>query len=169
MKDVLSQKSRKIIQSANLIKKLAPAADAVIDKDPNPLIIFINRKSGGQTELIDLNVRVSLFMDADVSAMAAVKALGAHRIELYTEPYAAHFGTSLEVATLARYADTAKAAQSLGLGVNAGHDLNLANLPTFIRAVPDVLEVSIGHALIGDALEYGLADTVRRYRAALRH
>ena len=120
-------------------------------------------------ELIDLNVRVSLFMDADVSAMAAVKALGAHRIELYTEPYAAHFGTSLEVATLARYADTAKAAQSLGLGVNAGHDLNLANLPTFIRAVPDVLEVSIGHALIGDALEYGLADTVRRYRAALRH
>jgi pyridoxine 5-phosphate synthase len=118
-------------------------------------------------ELLALNVRVSLFMDADVNAMAAVKALGAHRIELYTEPYAADFDGDTNASTLARYVETAKAAQSLGLGVNAGHDLNLANLPAFIRAVPDVLEVSIGHALIGDALEYGLADTVRRYREAL--
>jgi len=123
-------------------------------------------------ELVAMNVRVSLFMDADVNAMAAVKALGAHRIELYTEPYAANYaangGLRVDSATLARYVDTAKAAQALRLGVNAGHDLNLANLPTFIRVVPDVLEVSIGHALIGDALEYGLADSVKRYREALR-
>jgi pyridoxine 5-phosphate synthase len=69
---------------------------------------------------------------------------------------------------LARYAEAARAAQGAGLGVNAGHDLNLANLPGFLRAVPGVLEVSIGHALIADALEYGLAETVRRYLEAIR-
>ncbi len=119
-------------------------------------------------ELVSLGIRVSLFMDPDVNAMAAVKALGAHRIELYTEPYAANFQGVDGAATLARYVDTATAAQALGLGVNAGHDLNLENLPRFVQAVPEVLEVSIGHALIGDALEYGMADAVRRYRQALR-
>jgi pyridoxine 5-phosphate synthase len=122
-------------------------------------------------ELIALGVRVSLFMDPDVNAMAAVKALGAQRIELYTEPYAAKFAANFQgadsAATLARYVDTATAAQALGLGVNAGHDLNLENLPRFVQAVPDVLEVSIGHALIGDALEFGLADTIKRYRQAI--
>jgi pyridoxine 5-phosphate synthase len=118
-------------------------------------------------ELKNLGVRVSLFMDAELNIIAQAKLIGADRIELYTEPYAQAFGTSNQAAQLKRFADAAKAASELGLGVNAGHDLNLDNLPTFLHAVPRVLEVSIGHALIADALELGLAETVRRYQAAI--
>lgn len=115
-----------------------------------------------------LGVRVSLFMDPLPEAMAHVAALGADRIELYTEPYAQSHGGPQQAETLARYAAAARAARAAGLGVNAGHDLNLANLADFLRAVPGVDEVSIGHALIADALETGLADTVRRYLAEIR-
>jgi pyridoxine 5-phosphate synthase len=114
-----------------------------------------------------LGVRVSLFMDADPGAMAAAAALGADRVELYTEPYAAAHGTPAQRAAIDRFATAARAAAGAGLGVNAGHDLNLANLVDFLRAVPGVLEVSIGHALIADALEFGLPETVRRYRLAM--
>ncbi|MBS1134699.1 MAG: pyridoxine 5-phosphate synthase [Burkholderiaceae bacterium] len=116
----------------------------------------------------DLGVRVSLFMDPVPGAMAAAAALGAQRIELYTEPYAQAFGTPGQAPILARYAAAATAAHAAGLGVNAGHDLNLQNLATFLRAVPGVDEVSIGHALIADALEYGLSATVRLYLAEIR-
>ncbi|GAB2181500.1 pyridoxine 5'-phosphate synthase [Denitratisoma sp. agr-D3] len=110
-----------------------------------------------------LGVRVSLFMDADPAAMALAKAVGADRVELYTEPYAAAHGGPQQAAQLARFAAAAQAALDAGLGVNAGHDLNRANLADFLRAVPGVQEVSIGHALIGDALEFGYGDTVKRY------
>jgi pyridoxine 5-phosphate synthase len=120
-------------------------------------------------ELKALRVRVSLFMDPVPAAMAAAAKLGADRVELYTEPYARAFATPGRQASLALYAESACAAQSAGLGVNAGHDLNLANLPAFLAAVPRVLEVSIGHALIADALEFGLGETVRRYLAAMRN
>ena len=113
-------------------------------------------------ELKSLGCRVSLFMDPDPRAMDAVKRLGADRVELYTEPYAAAFAKGDGRATDA-YAATARRAMELGLGVNAGHDLNLDNLRPFLRAVPGVLEVSIGHAFIGDALEFGLAETTRKY------
>ena len=119
-------------------------------------------------ELKTLRVRVSLFMDPAPAAMAAAAKLGADRVELYTEPYARAFVTPGRQASLELYAEAARAAQSAGLGVNAGHDLNLANLPPFLGAVPNVLEVSIGHALIADALEFGLGETVRRYLAAIR-
>jgi pyridoxine 5-phosphate synthase len=119
-------------------------------------------------ELRALGVRVSLFMDPLPDAMAAAHALGADRVELYTEPYARSFGTEGEGPSLRSYAGAAVAAQRLGLGVNAGHDLNRENLPAFLRAVPGVLEVSIGHALIADALELGLDQTVRQYLAAIR-
>ncbi len=126
-----------------------------------------------------LGVRVSLFMDPLPDAMAAARAIGADRIELYTEPYAAAHAASKDkaidahgrveqAAQLARFAAAARAAQAQGLGVNAGHDLNRDNLADFLRAVPDVLEVSIGHALIGDALELGLTETVRQYQACIR-
>src|SRR5207245_8663294 len=115
------------------------------------------------TELKTLGVRVSLFMDPVAEAMTAAAGLGADRIELYTEPYAVAFGTADQEAVLGRYAEAARAAQRAGLGVNAGHDLNLDNLPVFLRAVPKVLEVSIGQALISDSLEFGLAASVRRY------
>ena len=114
-----------------------------------------------------LGVRVSLFMDAEPEAMAAVRAVGADRIELYTEPYAAAWGHEGQGAQIARFAAAAAAAQAAGLGVNAGHDLNRSNLADFLRGVPGVQEVSIGHALIGDALEFGLPETVRRYRACI--
>ncbi|MBL8362135.1 MAG: pyridoxine 5'-phosphate synthase [Rubrivivax sp.] len=110
-----------------------------------------------------LGVRVSLFMDPLPEAMAAARAVGADRIELYTEPYAAAFGTDRQAAQVERFAAAARAALAAGLGINAGHDLNRDNLAPFLAAVPGVLEVSIGHALIGDALEFGLEDTVRRY------
>jgi pyridoxine 5-phosphate synthase len=108
-------------------------------------------------------VRVSLFMDADPQAMQAAKAIGADRVELYTEPYAAAWGTTQQAAQLARFAEAARAALHAGLGVNAGHDLNRDNLTAFIRQVPGVAEVSIGHALIADALELGYTATIQDY------
>lgn len=119
-------------------------------------------------ELRGLGIRVSLFMDPVAEAMAGAREIGADRVELYTEPYARAFGTAGEAAALRLYGEAALAAQRAGLGVNAGHDLNRDNLPAFLRGVPGVLEVSIGHALIADALEFGLAETVRRYLAAIR-
>ncbi len=110
-----------------------------------------------------LGVRISLFMDPLPQAMALARAVGADRIELYTEPYAAAFGSERRGAELARFAAAAQAAHVAGLGVNAGHDLNRDNLGAFLKTVPGVLEVSIGHALIADALEFGLGDTVRHY------
>jgi len=114
-----------------------------------------------------LGVRVSLFMDADPEAMPLAGALGADRVELYTEPYAAAWGTPGQQRELRRFAAAAQAAQAAGLGVNAGHDLSRENLTDFLRAVPGVQEVSIGHALISDALELGYAATVREYLAAI--
>lgn len=119
-------------------------------------------------ELKALGVRVSLFMDPVPAAMAAAASLGADRVELYTEPYARAFGLPEQGAVLQGYAASARAAQAAGLGVNAGHDLNLDNLAPFLEAVPKVLEVSIGHALIADALEFGLAGAVHRYIDVIR-
>ncbi len=110
-----------------------------------------------------LGVRVSLFMDPVAANMAAAKAAGADRVELYTEHYAHVFGTAQQPQVLESYAAAARAAQAAGLGVNAGHDLNRDNLAAFLRAVPGVREVSIGHALIADALELGYEATVQAY------
>jgi len=115
------------------------------------------------TQAHALGVRVSLFMDAEPQFMAAAKAVGADRVELYTEPYAAAWGTAQQETQLARFASAARAALDAGLAVNAGHDLNRDNLGAFIRGVPGVSEVSIGHALISDALELGYAATVADY------
>ena len=114
-----------------------------------------------------LGVRVSLFMDPVPEQMAAARAVGADRVELYTEPYAAAWGTTHQASELARYRDAAQAALAAGMGVNAGHDLNRDNLPAFVRAVPGLCEVSIGHALIADALELGYAATVQAYLASI--
>lgn len=111
--------------------------------------------------------RVSLFMDAEAAPMATVKALGADRIELYTGPYAWAYGGPDEAAQVEAYRRAARAAQQNGLGINAGHDLTLDNLPTFLAAVPDLLEVSIGHAFTSDALWMGLNGAIRAYLSAL--
>jgi pyridoxine 5-phosphate synthase len=110
-----------------------------------------------------LGVRVSLFMDPAPQQMAAARAVGADRVELYTEHYASAYGTPAQQEVLARYVEAARAAQAVGLEVNAGHDLNRDNLTEFLRAIPGVREVSIGHALIADALEMGYAATVKAY------
>jgi pyridoxine 5-phosphate synthase len=118
--------------------------------------------------LKDSNIRVSLFMDPDIRGIRMAKEIGADRIELYTEPYATAFRINENVeARLKEYADAAKAAQDIGLGVNAGHDLNLKNLGKFCSNVRGVLEVSIGHALIAEALEMGLYNTVKEYLKVL--
>ncbi len=119
-------------------------------------------------ELRALGIRVSLFMDPEPAAMAMARAVGADRVELYTEPYARAYGTSAQTASLRTYAAAASAALEQGLQVNAGHDLNRLNLPSFLRAVPAVAEVSIGHALTSDALEFGMASTVIAYLEAIR-
>ena len=118
-------------------------------------------------ECHQLGVRVSLFMDADPAAMPLAKALGADRVELYTEPLARAWGTPGQAAQLQRFAAAALAAQAVGLGVNAGHDLNLHNLTGFLQAVPQVQEVSIGHALMSEALQLGYAAAVVAYQACI--
>ncbi|QNP47987.1 pyridoxine 5'-phosphate synthase [Diaphorobacter aerolatus] len=118
-------------------------------------------------ECRSLGVRVSLFMDAIPGQMAAAKAVGADRVELYTEPYAASWATADKETQLEIYAAAAQAALDAGLGVNAGHDLNRDNLPDFVARVPGLLEVSIGHALIADALELGYAEAVRAYQRSI--
>ena len=100
--------------------------------------------------------------------MAAVRAIGADRVELYTEPYAAAQGAAAQAEQLARYTAAANAALAVGLGLNAGHDLNRSNLTDFLRTVPGVQEVSIGHALIADALELGYIETVREYQRCIQ-
>jgi pyridoxine 5-phosphate synthase len=118
-------------------------------------------------EARSLGVRVSLFMDPKPELMALAKQAGADRVELYTETFARAFGAPNQQQVLRGFADAAQAALDAGLGVNAGHDLNRENLPIFLRTVPGVLEVSIGHALISDALELGYEATVRAYLAAI--
>jgi len=119
-------------------------------------------------ELKSIGTRVSLFMDPNSDMMRIAREIGADRVELYTEPYARAFGTGEEKEILGRYSGAAQAAQRAGLAVNAGHDLNRFNLPNFLGAVRGVAEVSIGHALISDALEFGIGQTVREYLAAIR-
>lgn len=120
-------------------------------------------------------MRVSLFIDADPAAPAAAALVGADRVELYTGPYGGALDAQPAAVELAALRSTADAAREAGtnaaggqpLGVNAGHDLTLANLPALVAAIPDLAECSIGHAITADALIYGMAETVRRYRKIL--
>lgn len=117
-------------------------------------------------ELRTLGIRVSLFMDPDPAQIQRAKEVGAERIELYTEPLAAAFERGEVEPVFQQYAIAAQTAQALSLGVNAGHDLNLQNLGKFC-SIPGILEVSIGHALIADALEMGLSTAVKAYLQVL--
>ncbi|HET6782981.1 MAG TPA: pyridoxine 5'-phosphate synthase [Pseudoxanthomonas sp.] len=114
-------------------------------------------------ELKSLGCRVSLFVDAGGAGLPLAKEIGADRIEIYTGPFAHAQASGDARAALAACIDTAREAQALGLGVNAGHDLSQVNLPEFLEAIPQLLEVSIGHALISEALYVGLQRTVHNY------
>jgi pyridoxine 5-phosphate synthase len=120
-------------------------------------------------KLKELGIRISLFVDPVIETVEKAKHLGADRIELYTEPFARAFTEKKNLEELtAKYAAAAKKAAEIGLGVNAGHDLNLDNLAFFCKNVKPVLEVSIGHALISDAIDMGLADAVKAYCKILK-
>jgi pyridoxine 5-phosphate synthase len=113
-------------------------------------------------------IRTAVFVDAVPEMMAAVASTGVDRVEIYTEPYAAAWGTARLKDELDRTKRTAVAAVAAGMKVNAGHDLNLRNTPLLARTVPEIIEASIGHALLADALYLGLAEAVRRYVRACR-
>jgi pyridoxine 5-phosphate synthase len=114
-----------------------------------------------------MGCRVSLFVDAGEPLLEHAAAVGADRVELYTGPYAEAHAAGDPAAALALCAETSRRARAVGLGVNAGHDLSQDNLGAFVAGVADLLEVSIGHALISEALYAGLDATVRRYLAIL--
>ena len=117
-------------------------------------------------EMRSEKIRTSVFMETDLKQMDAVEKIGADRIELYTESYATRMAAG-DLSVIDEYRAAADRAKSLGLGVNAGHDLDLHNLKAFVEAIPFVEEVSIGHALICDALVYGMKKTIKLYLEAL--
>lgn len=118
--------------------------------------------------LKDAGIRTSIFLDAGTTALEAARETGTDRIEIYTEPYASAYGGPEQATETERVRACAAGARALGLGVNAGHDLDLHNLPHLAREVAEIEEVSIGHALLADALYLGLPEAVRRYLAATR-
>lgn len=160
----------------DLVLKVRPHQCTLVPDDPAAFTSDhgwdIGKDAGRLTPVVKRlkaeGIRVSLFMDADIENIGRAADVGTHRIELYTEPYASAFGHTNEGRELERFASAAESAQRSGLGVNAGHDLNQHNLPRFLASVKNVLEVSIGHALIADALESGLSQTVHSYLAAMR-
>jgi pyridoxine 5-phosphate synthase len=116
----------------------------------------------------EAGIRTSIFIDANPEMIEAAKLTGTDRVELYTESYAEGYKMNREKAILP-FVNAAQTAQKIGLGLNAGHDLNLVNLRYFAENIPNLLEVSIGHALISDALYYGLENTIALYLRELRH
>jgi pyridoxine 5-phosphate synthase len=155
----------------DLVREIRPAQCTLVPDDPDQTTSdhgWDLEKDGARLvpivrDLKDAGIRVSLFLDPDLRQIELAQQTGADRIELYTEPYARAFAQGRYEEVLSQYAECAKAAQSMGLGINAGHDLNLENLGVFLAEVPGVLEVSIGHALIAEALWLGLEETVKRY------
>lgn len=158
-----------------ILRKIKPTQATLVPDDPAQntsdhgwdVVKHLDTLKPIVAELKDLGCRVSLFLDPDPEMAKRAAETGAERIELYTESYAVAYeqgGAALE-ASLNAFAKTAESAQSVGLGVNAGHDLNLDNLPRF-AAIPNVLEVSIGHALVADALAMGMSEAVKAYRNA---
>jgi pyridoxine 5-phosphate synthase len=158
-----------------LIEEVRPTQATLVPDLPGALTSDAGWRLGRETEwlrdviarLRAAGIRVSLFVEPDESVIRSAKEYRADRIELYTGPYAHAFGTPECEPILARHRRAAALASEIGLGVNAGHDLDTRNLPSYIKAVPDLLEVSIGHALISDALYHGLSRTVRLYLKAL--
>jgi pyridoxine 5-phosphate synthase len=157
-----------------IVRRVKPAQCTLVPDDPNQLTSDHGWNLSGEAgrlvplidELRDLGVRVSLFMNADCEQIPRAAECHADRVELYTEPYARAFEAGRRDQAIERYAKAAKAARDAGLGVNAGHDLNLENLGAFC-SIPAILEVSIGHALVCEAIEMGLSNTVKAYREVL--
>jgi pyridoxine 5-phosphate synthase len=159
----------------DLIKTIVPAQVTLVPDSTGQLTSdhgwnTIENKSYLQeiiSEFKSFGIRTSIFVDADIKMIEGAKETGTDRIELYTESYARDFSENKEKA-IRPFVEAAKKAQELDLGINAGHDLNLQNLKYFAENIPGLLEVSIGHALISDALYYGLENTVQLYLRQLK-
>ena len=153
-----------------IIKDLRPEQATLVPDPPGVLTsnagwnVYENEKFLQKiiAQIQDLGVRTALFLDTEIKQLEKVKELGADRIELYTGPYAENYSMHKDFAVF-DYVITAQEAHKLGLGVNAGHDLSLDNLSYLIKNIPFINEVSIGHALISDALYLGLENTIQRY------
>ncbi|MEQ9425460.1 MAG: pyridoxine 5'-phosphate synthase [Cyclobacteriaceae bacterium] len=158
-----------------LVKNVLPAQATLVPDGPN----VITSNAGWNTiehkhllteiasELKNCGTRLSLFVDPDLDIIEGAAKVGADRIELYTEPYATNYSKNQKLA-VEPYVEAAKFAKTLGLEVNAGHDLDLNNLSFLKQSIPQLAEVSIGHALICDALYYGLENTIQMYLRKLK-
>lgn len=159
----------------DLVREVVPAQCTLVPDEPDALtsdrgwdlLREGKRLQPVIRELQGLGMRVSLFLETDIHQIAAAANIGADRIELYTEPYARAYGTERQDSVLERFVRAGECAMELGLGVNAGHDLNLENLGLFCGEVPTVIEVSIGQALVSRALEVGLKRSVEEYLEVL--
>lgn len=158
----------------SLVKKVKPAQVTLVPDPPDVITSNAGWDPIKNKELLSVvvgdlkkeGIRTSIFLDPDPELVKHAYETGTDRIELYTEKYAAAFAKDRDAA-VADYVRTAEQAINHGLGINAGHDLNLDNLGFFARQVPGLLEVSIGHALISDALYYGIENTIQMYRRCL--
>ena len=157
----------------SLIEEIKPAQVTLVPDAPDVLTSnagwdTINREAELSKIIARLKntCRVSVFVEADCRMVEGAKACGADRVELYTESYAANYNINKEEA-IAKFISAARKAEEMGLGLNAGHDLSLENLQYFNSMIPNLLEVSIGHALISDALYFGLENTIQMYKRLL--
>ncbi len=151
----------------NQMTLVPDAHDAITSNAGWDTITYKDLLTDVVAELKEAGIRVSLFVGADVTMVEGASLIGADRIELYTEPFASAFPFNPDQA-IAPFILAAKRAEELNLGVNAGHDLSLQNLKFFNQSIPNLLEVSIGHALIADALYMGLELTILKYKECLR-
>ncbi|MCX7016338.1 MAG: pyridoxine 5'-phosphate synthase [Candidatus Sumerlaeota bacterium] len=159
----------------DLVCRVRPTQATLVPDPPNVLTSNAGWNLRGDTSAVreairrlrGEGIRVSLFLEPDVDMVERAKEVGTDRIELYTERYARSFATSEGEAVYAEYRRAAEKAVDVGLGLNAGHDLDLRNLSFFAQRTPGLLEVSIGHALVCDALYMGLAPAVKAYLRAL--
>lgn len=157
-----------------LVEEVRPAQVTLVPDDPQQLTSNhgwdtkqnLERLTDIVARFHQVGIRTSIFIDADNTMAEFAAKTGTDRVELYTEPYASAYAASPEKAVQS-FVETARVCKSLALGLNAGHDLSLENLAHFARSIPFLDEVSIGHALICDALYLGLAETIRRYRTCL--
>ena len=158
-----------------LVKKVSPAQATLVPDPPDALTSNAGwdtiKHKDFLTEVInDLKksgIRTSIFVEPKIKIIEAAKVIGTDRIELYTEPYAANYSKDREKA-IRCFIDAAEKAKDLGIGLNAGHDLNLKNLQYLKERIPFLDEVSIGHALICDALYFGIENTIQMYKRKLR-
>lgn len=159
----------------DLVIKAAPTQATLVPDAPNALTssagwnVVENREFLREVvgRLRNAGIRVSIFVDADPDQIRAAASIGADRVELYTKPYADEFPSDPDKA-VAPFVKASEEARRLGIGLNAGHDLNLQNLKFFKQSLPLLDEVSIGHAIISDALYLGIQETIRSYLACLK-